>query len=231
MKHFFMALALLSCSQAAVAQDEFIPNGVITSITASPANGGFNPSFAGVKLEGTIKAGGNSCEAQRYEVGIQMVKKAGKIVFTPFIKEKEGADDIMCIALYDMDFAGLPFKQTFVENRKKLDKALVKDVASLGTLVTLESLYAKEESEIEVPETPETSTPSDCSNINRFCIKNFDPHTCQQVVTKADGSEEITHSRGNNECEARLNLEVNVCQKNSALDESKIICQRDGELF
>lgn len=227
MKKFLVALALLSSPSYAqlviptVTSDdliEFAPNGVITSITATPANGGINPSFAGVKLEGTIKAGGNACDAQRFEVGIEQSVVDGQLVFTPFVQPKEGSDGIMCIALYDASWKGLGFSQTFVAPAKQLETAIVKDVEFQGNETELQSLFVKEDIKEEAPAVNE------CSNIPRFCTKEFDPQSCHVVI---EGT--VLSAKGNNKCEASAALRSRLCGADKAFKAADITCARQGE--
>lgn len=196
----------------------FVPNGVITGITATLTNSGSNPSFKGVKLEGTIKAGGNSCEAQRYTVGIKKSKVGGKIVFTPFVKTKAATTKILCIALYDASFLGLPFEKTFLVASRLLDSALVANVKSEGNMVTLSSLLVKDE---DVIVAPAPLPVVHCGEV-RLCTKEYAPKVCSIEV----GGKTFS-ARGNNACEANGALRQVLCGAKVTYDVSKVSCVRD----
>lgn len=233
MKKWIAAFAFLATT--AFAQDEnifapaneipaeeeivFVPNGVITDITATRANGGINPSFAGVTLEGTIKAGGNACEAQRFTVDIKQTKVKGQIVFIPVVKAKTGNSNTMCLALYDADFKGLSFKRTFIVASRLLANATIKKVGSEDNTITLASLLNPGQEEVETP-AEEPFAP--CGEVG-FCTMEMDPKVCRVEV---DG--ETFTARGSNGCQATSALRKALCQAGKSYDSAKVSCVRDG---
>lgn len=217
MRKFLVAMALLSAPAYAqlvvpeMGELEFTPNGVITFAEATPTNGGINPAFSGVKLEGTIKVGGNSCDAQRYEVGISKATVDGKLVLTPFFKEKADTQDIMCIAMYDYNWKGLPFSQTFVAPASEIEGAVVQNVMVEGNDVELSTLFANV---------------NKCESIRRPCFKLYQPHSCSALV----GGEILT-AESNNQCEAINALEIKVCNAKQVFNEAEVVCTQTREQF
>lgn len=213
MKNFVTAAILfaasISFSGASFAQDnqapEITPNGVITSIAITPANGGINPAFAGIRIKGTIKAGGNACQAQQYTAELRKEVSEGITYFIPVLEMKENAEPVFCILSYDINFKGLSFDQTFVLENSLIPAAFVVDVNTAGNNVSVGDLM--------------TQAAESCSNIPRFCTKQFDPHVC----TYGD----VT-VRGGNKCEALSSLKSNVCsQELATFIDSEVSCRRE----
>ncbi len=224
MKKFLVALALISSpafsqddltSNDQLSADEiaYAENGVITEITATPINGGFNPSARAVLLEGTIKAGGNSCEGSRYEVGIEESTVKGRLVLTPFLREKEGAGNFACIALFNLNYKGVSFAQQVRGTVKSLRKAVVENVGSLGRTVKLSAIPAK--APVEKP------VADPCESISDNCTKIFDKHACSAVA-----GVELIAVEGNNECEALINLRKAFCKAKVEWKAEAAQCER-----
>jgi hypothetical protein len=215
MKHFVAAVLLfagsISFSSMSLAQNnepavvEAVPNGVITSISVTPANGGINPAFAGIRIKGTIKAGGNACQAQQYKAEIRKEVTDGVTYFVPVLETIENVEPVFCILSYDLNFKGLAFDQTFVLENAFIPSAFVVNVNSVGNNVSVGDLM--------------NQAFESCSNIPRFCTKQFDP----QVCTYGD----IT-VRGGNKCEAMSALKSSVCsQELATFVDSEASCRRE----
>jgi hypothetical protein len=229
MKKYLATLMLLSSSAFAqfdpsapqdlpVDDNVYVENGVITQITATPINGGINPSQGAVLLEGTIKAGGNSCEGQRYEVGIREVMIRGRLHLRPFVQEKAGSEAIICIALLDLDYKGLAFSQAVRASANKLKNAVVENVGAVGRTVKLSTLPASVPSDEPAREA--------CDDIAELCTKIYDRHTCSAV---ANG--DVIAVEGNNRCEALINLRKAFCKVDKVLKVDDAQCTRDTSGF
>ncbi len=180
-----------------------VSDAVITSINVTPANGGINPNYAGVRLKGTIRAGGNACEAQQYEVGLRKEVVDGNTYIVPFVERRQDIEPMFCILVYDMNFKGLPFDQNFVLENSLIPSTFVVGVKSEDNVVAIGDLL--------------TESAESCSNIRPFCTKQLHPTTCTYG--------NITVS-GNNKCEAVLELKTSVCSEELAtFDETQLECQ------
>ena len=210
MKLLFLSLFLLGTSAFAQTETEtFVPNGVITTIQAIPANGGINPAFAGVRLKGTIKAGGNACEAQQYTGSLRKITTGETTYFVPVLKRNPAAEPVFCTLSYDVNFKGVAFDQTFILKSSFIPNAFVKNVYKAGQTVALTDLL--------------TRAAESCAPIRRFCTKELRPQICTY------GERSV---RGNNKCEALLNLNSVVCSEEFAtFDNNQAVCQDDTSTF
>lgn len=213
MKKFSVVAALFlfaSVSSSAFAQiEQSAPaeapatNAVITSINVTSANGGINPSYAGVRIKGTIKAGGNACEAQQYDAGLRKEVLEGKTYFVPFLEQKVDAEPVFCILSYDMNFKGIAFDQTFILEFSIVPSVYVRGVKSEDNTVALGDLL--------------TASYESCSNIRPFCTKQMHPTTCSY------GDRTVT---SNNKCEAIFALKTSVCsEERASFDETELNCE------
>ncbi|RZA21511.1 MAG: hypothetical protein EOP10_16640 [Proteobacteria bacterium] len=226
MKKLLATLALLSSpafsqydrpsvDQPSADDIAYVENGVITQITATPTNGGFNPTIHGVLLEGTIKAGGNSCEGSRYKVGIAESIVKGRLVLTPYVREKDNAGDFACIALYDLNYKGVEFSYPVRGTAKALNKAVVEDVGVMGRTVKLSTIPAKVPVEKPVADA--------CDSISDNCIKILDKHSCSAVA-----GARLIAVEGNNKCEALINLSKAFCKAKVELKSDEAKCERSS---
>ncbi len=203
MKKIFAALLLFSAPLFAAPKADVA---VFSSIEVEPTNGGFNPAYAGVKLSGTVFAGGNSCEAGRYKVTVKKQIVDGILTFSA--TKRSVKNDIFCPLFIEPGFLGAGFEKTFIVDRALLATAVVKNVEELGNDVTLASLSGEE--------APVTET--GCENVSEtvFCTMEYNPTTC----TYGD----ITAS-GTNGCSASANLRRSVCSAEGSFNPAEAVCK------
>lgn len=206
-----LSLAFLSSVPAFAASPA--PKAIINEITAEPTNGGFNPAYVGVRLQGFIQAGGNACQAGAYKAVLKSTIRHGRQVFVPRLILVDA--DRVCPMFFDPNHKGVPFNQTVIVKESALEQTFVDNVGREGNLVSLEFLLnanAPIDNEAGLPE-------EESCEIPRMCTMEFIPHVCRD----SQGNE----FRGNNRCTAIENARQAACANDLPFVPSELTCQSE----
>ena len=206
--------SVLSLAAAAPAAPDpgvaYVPKGVIVEAYASPTNGGINPLFIGIHLTGTMRAGSNACEANRYEVRFEDVREDDTLVVVATLVTKEAARGRMCPLYVDPQFKGLPFDHTVILAPDDAETALLANVGALDHDVVIATLPKPPDAE-----GADVGCPTEVLN----CTMEYLPTACTYNGATYEGT---------NRCTATEAARAAAGTADGAFDADKLVCFATG---
>lgn len=142
-----LALTLSACGASSSTESSRLAGGdgggqdqsnevVIESATATPVNGGINPSAFALKIKATVLAGGNSCQASTQSITLTK-RKIGRTIFVSAVKTNVGPHAV-CTLEWAPVYQDLGL--TVLADSRDVDTVVLKNVGSIGHNVATDSL-------------------------------------------------------------------------------------------
>ena len=108
-----------------------------STVEAKPVNGGINPTAFAYEISGTVRTGGNRCEAKGVTAKVKQVKVGTEIQVVPYLEKKSEAPRI-CTREFMPQYQTV--KITVRGMSTQVTDVIVKNVGQIGTDQNIEAL-------------------------------------------------------------------------------------------
>jgi len=177
---------------------------VLHDVTVEPTNAGINPEFRAYKVTGQVMLGSNSCFAQGLQGKLRVKKAAnGTSHVVAYVEGRQRAD-LICIEIFMPVYAEVT--TTVRGDANLLETVFIRNSDEFGTLRPLADFTGYD-----------NVNESSCE-LQTFCTREYRPTICS-----VNGVE----IRGNNRCEAMVNLKRYACVNGLSFQEDEVSCRYD----